>query len=53
MNKWLQDFTYRINIGIWVFIAAGIVALMIALMTVSFHAIKSAITNPVKSLRSE
>jgi putative ABC transport system permease protein len=53
MNKWLEDFTYRINIGIWIFIAAGIVALLIALLTVSFHAVKSAIANPVKSLRSE
>jgi putative ABC transport system permease protein len=53
MNKWLQDFTYRINTGIWIFIVAGIGALLIALLTVSFHAIKSAIANPVKSLRTE
>jgi putative ABC transport system permease protein len=49
----LQDFAYRINIGWWIFIAAGLVALVIALLTVSFQAIKAAIANPVKSLRTE
>jgi putative ABC transport system permease protein len=53
MHKWLQDFAYRINIGWWIFIAAGIIALLIALITVSFQAIKAAIANPVKSLRTE
>lgn len=53
MNKWLQDFVYRINIAWWVFAAAGILALVIALFTVSFHAIKAALSNPVKSLRTE
>ena len=53
MHKWLQDFAYRINIGWWVFAAAGILALMIALLTVSSQAIKAAFTNPVKSLRTE
>ena len=53
MNKWLQDFAYRINIGWWVFIAAGVVAALIALLTVSFQAIKAAVANPVKSLRTE
>ena len=53
MNKWLQDFAYRIHIGWWVFIIAGGVALFIALITVSFQAIKAAIANPVKSLRTE
>lgn len=53
MNKWLQDFTYRINISWWMFVLAGIVALLIALITVSFQAIKAAIANPVKSLRTE
>ena len=53
MNKWLQDFAYRINIGWWVFIAAGAVAVLIALLTVSFQAIKAAVANPVKSLRTE
>lgn len=53
MNKWLQDFAYRISIGWWVFIAAGTIALMVALITISFQAIKAAIANPVKSLRTE
>jgi putative ABC transport system permease protein len=53
MNKWLQDFTYRVNINWWVFALAGVAALMIALLTVSFQAIKAAIANPVKSLRTE
>lgn len=53
MNKWLQDFAYRINISLWVFIVAGIVAACIALFTISFQAIKAAIANPVKNLRTE
>lgn len=53
LNKWLQDFAYRIDISWWVFIAAGISAVLIALLTVSFQAIKAAIANPIKSLRSE
>jgi len=53
MNKWLQDFAYRIGIPWWVFIAAGITAALIALATISFQAIKAALANPVKSLRSE
>ncbi len=53
MNKWLQDFAYRINISWWVFALAGGVALFIALLTVSFQAIRAALTNPVKSLRTE
>ena len=53
MNKWLQDFAYRITIEWWVFPLAGIVALLIALVTVSFQAIKAAFVNPVKSLRTE
>lgn len=53
MNKWLQDFAYRINISWWIFVAAGLAALLIALITVSFQAIRAAITNPVKSLRTE
>lgn len=53
LNKWLQDFAYRINISWWVFLAAGVAALLIALLTVSFQAIKAAIANPVKSLKSE
>jgi putative ABC transport system permease protein len=53
MDKWLRDFAYRIEIKWWVFAAAGITALFIALLTVSFQAIKAAVANPVKSLRTE
>lgn len=53
MNQWLQDFAFRINIGWWIFGAAGIIAVLIAFATVSFQAIKAAIANPVKSLRTE
>ncbi len=53
MHSWLQDFAYRIEIEWWVFVLAAIIALFIALATVSFQAIKAARANPVKSLRSE
>jgi len=53
MNKWLEDFSYRITISWWVFLVAGIAALLIALITVSFQAIKAAVANPVKNLRAE
>ncbi len=53
MNRWLQDFAYRANISWWIFIVAGIVAFLIAMLTVSFQAIKAALANPVKSLRTE
>jgi len=53
MDKWLQDFAYRINIGWWIFGVAGFVALLIAFITVSYQAIKAAVANPVKSLRTE
>jgi putative ABC transport system permease protein len=53
LHKWLEDFAYRISISWWVFVVAGLVALVIALLTVSFQAIKAAIANPVKSLRTE
>jgi putative ABC transport system permease protein len=53
MNKWLQSFSYRVAISWWMFVLAGIIAIMIALITVSFQAIKAAVANPVKSLRSE
>jgi len=53
MNKWLQDFAYRIKIPWWIFIAAAVIALFIALVTVSYQAIKAALTNPVHNLRSE
>jgi putative ABC transport system permease protein len=53
MNKWLQDFAYRINISWGVFILAGAMTIVIALITVSLQAIKAAVANPVESLRSE
>jgi putative ABC transport system permease protein len=53
MNKWLQDFAYRINISWWMFAVAGFIAITIALITVSYQAIKAAIANPVESLRAE
>jgi len=53
MNNWLQDFVYRVHIGLWIFLVSGMIAVMIALITVSFQAIKAAIANPVKSLRTE
>jgi len=53
MNKWLQDYVYRINISWWIFLVGGVSAVVIALVIVSFQAIKAAIANPVKSLRTE
>lgn len=53
MDKWLEDFAYRIDIKWWMFLVAGIMSIVIALLTVSTQAIKAAITNPVKSLKSE
>ena len=53
MHTWLQDFAYRTNISWWVFVLAGAIAVLIAVFTVSFQAIKAAIANPVKSLRTE
>nr|WP_295922203.1 ABC transporter permease [uncultured Dyadobacter sp.] len=53
MNRWLQDFAYQTTIEWWVFILAGMLAASIALITVSFQSIRAALTNPVKSLRSE
>jgi putative ABC transport system permease protein len=53
MNGWLQDFAYRVNIGWWIFGLAGMIALAVALLTISFKALKAAIANPVKSLRTE
>jgi putative ABC transport system permease protein len=53
LSRWLQDYAYRVNISWWVFAVAGIASLLIALITVSAQAIKAAIANPVKSLRTE
>jgi putative ABC transport system permease protein len=53
MHSWLQDFAYRISIHWWVFIIAAVIAVLIAFFTISTQAIKAAVTNPVKSLRTE
>ncbi len=53
MNKWLQDFAYRIDIQWWMFAAAGLGAVAIAFLTVGFQSMRAALANPVKSLRSE
>jgi putative ABC transport system permease protein len=53
MNKWLEDFNYRVSINAGTFILAGAAAIIIALLTVSYHAIRTAYTNPVKTLRNE
>jgi putative ABC transport system permease protein len=53
MHSWLGDFAYRTSIPWWIFLLAGIVAALVALVTISFQAIKAALANPVKSLRSE
>jgi putative ABC transport system permease protein len=53
MHNWLQEFAYRISISWWLFAGAGLAALLIALITVSLHAIRAGLSNPVKSLRTE
>jgi ABC-type antimicrobial peptide transport system permease subunit len=53
MDRWLRDFSYRVQIGWWIFLLAGLLAILVALLTVSYQAIKAAIANPVKSLRTE
>jgi putative ABC transport system permease protein len=53
MNTWLQDFVFRISISWWIFILAGALAIIIALLTVSMHAVRAALANPVKSLKEE
>ena len=53
MNEWLKDFAYRINIQWWIFLVAAVIAIIIAFVTISTQAIKTAISNPVKSLRTE
>jgi len=53
MNRWLQNFAYRINIGLVSFVLAGLLAFTIALFTVSFQSIRAALANPVESLRYE
>jgi len=53
MNRWLQNYAYRIHLGIWMFVAAGLVVFAVALMTVSYQAIRAALSDPVDSLRYE
>ncbi len=53
MNKWLQGFNYRVDISWWMFVLAGLIAILIAIFTVSFQAIKAAVANPTKSLKTE
>ena len=53
MHQWLQNFSYRINIGLLVFLLAGVLALIIAILTISFQAVKVAVANPVNALRDE
>jgi ABC-type antimicrobial peptide transport system permease subunit len=53
MHNWLQNYQYRIEISWWIFLAAGMSAILITLITISFQAIKAAVANPVKSLRTE
>ena len=53
VNKWLQNYPYRIHLNAWVFVLAGLLVVMIALCAISFQSIKAAVANPVKSLRTE
>jgi putative ABC transport system permease protein len=53
LSNWLQKYNYKISIGPGVFILSAVMAIIITLFTISFQAIKAALTNPVKSLRSE
>ncbi len=53
MHGWLQDFVYRVNISWWVIALSGLIAVAVAMITISFKAVKAAVANPVKSLRSE
>jgi putative ABC transport system permease protein len=53
MRKWLQSFAYRIDIGLWIFALSAVMAFLVALLTVSFQAIKAASANPSDSLRYE
>jgi ABC-type antimicrobial peptide transport system permease subunit len=53
MHHWLEGYAYRITLSGWIFLAAGIMSMLIALVTVSFQSIKAALSNPIKSLRTE
>jgi len=53
MNKWLQNYAYHIHLRIWMFLGAGLMVLAVALITVSYQAVKAALSDPVDSLRYE
>jgi putative ABC transport system permease protein len=53
INKWLQNFPYRISVGWWMFGAAGLLVMFVSLLTMSYLSLKAALANPVKSLRTE
>jgi putative ABC transport system permease protein len=53
MHNWLNNFAYRINIPVWVFVSSGLAAMFIALVTISFQSVKAAIANPVRNLKAE
>ncbi|MEJ0080360.1 MAG: FtsX-like permease family protein [Puia sp.] len=53
MNSWLKNYSYRVSLHWWVFALAGVLSFLIALITISYQAIKAAVENPVKSLRAE
>jgi putative ABC transport system permease protein len=53
MHKWLEDFAFRISVGWWIFMVTGAFAVLLALLTVSYQALRAANTNPVNSLRTE
>ncbi|HLI93481.1 MAG TPA: FtsX-like permease family protein, partial [Puia sp.] len=53
MHNWLEGFAYRIGISVWIFIIAGLIALLIAVVTVTFQTVKAAVANPVDSLKTE
>jgi putative ABC transport system permease protein len=53
MNRWLENFAYRVEIQVWIFILAGLIALSIAVFTISYQSLKSALINPVSSLKNE
>ena len=53
MHKWLQNFSYRVDISWWVFVLAGFIAAFITMITINYQAVKAAIANPLKSLKTE
>ena len=53
MNSWLQNFAYKVELHWWIFVGSAFISLLIALLTVSYQAIRAALVNPVKSLKTE